>query len=567
MESFRKTAPEPLAPADFNLAKPFFATLANGLKVVIFENRRLPLVNFRLAIKNGAVNEPRDMPGLAEATAKMLSEGTATRTSRQIAEETEKIGATLNASASADNTVIGGSALAMYADDILALMADILLNPTFPVKELEIYCGNQREELKLHRSQADFLAGERAAKILFGSHPYGVVSTTNEALDALSSEKLAEHHRAAYLPNNAVFVAVGDVNHQEFLAQLDAIFGGWQPGEVKTTEFPALPERKMRTLAIVDRANSAQANIILGDLGMKRSDPDFFPVAVMNMVLGGGASSRLFMNLREEKGYTYGAYSSFDSRRLAGTFEATAEVRTAVAGDALKEFFYELDRIRTTPVPDEELADAKNYLSGSFPLRMETQEGLNNQLVSQQLYGLPEDYLQTYRENISAVTADDVARVAQKYINPDKLAMILVGDTRQLLPQVRSFCDNIEIYDAGGNLKDMNDFVVDESTPPANVAGEWAVSAEAMGQALQITLNLQQDGSAITGRMDSAMGGGELTGTVTGDSFNATSHMEIMGQEVDLSISGTVTGDEMSGSINAGMPGLPDLPFSGEKKK
>ena len=564
-ESFRKTPPEPLAPADFNLAKPFETTLANGLKVVIFENKRLPLVNFRLAFKNGAVNDPADMPGLGEAMAKMISEGTGTRTSRQIAEEVDNVGGALSASVSSDNTVVAASALAMYRAEILGLMADVVLNPSFPEKELSIYRENTGEELKLQHSQADFLAGERAAKILFGKHPYSVVSTTPAVLETFTGENLGAYHRAVFIPNNAFFIAVGDVKSEALLEELNSLFGGWQPGEVKNTEFPAPPERSQRTLTIVNRPNSAQANIVLGNLAIKRTDPDFFPVTVMNMVLGGGASSRLFMNLREEKGYTYGAYSSLDARRLTGLFESTAEVRTAVAGDALKEFFYELERIRTTPVPEDELNDAKNYLSGSFPLRMETQEGLTNQIVSQQLYGLPEDYLQTYRDNINAVTAEDVQRMAGKYIHPDKLAMVIVGDTAQLLEQVKPYSDNIEIYDSEGNLKDMNDFIVDADAPPANVAGDWNISAEAMGQALQISLHLEQNDSEVTGEMESAMGGGDLTGTVTGNNLSAVSKTEIMGKEVELTISGTVDGDAMNGSINAGMPGLPDLPFTGKR--
>jgi zinc protease len=565
IESFRKTPPEPLAPAAFDLARPLETTLANGLKVVIFENHRLPLVNFRLAFKNGAVNDPADMPGLTDAAAKMLHEGTATRTSRQIAEEVDNIGGSLGASVSADNTVVAGSALSGFASKILGLMADIVLNPTFPQKELNTYCENTREELKLHHSQADFLAGERAAKVLFGDHPYSVVSTTPAMLDALSNEKLVSFHRAAFIPNNAIFVAVGDVNSETLLKELNSLFDAWQPGEIAENDFPAFPVRSQRTLAIVNRPNSAQANIILGNVAIKRTDPDFFPASVMNMILGGGASSRLFMNLREEKGYTYGAYSSLDARRRGGLFEATAEVRTVVTGDALKEFFYELERIRTTPVPEDELADAKNYLSGSFPLRMETQEGLTNQLVSIQLYGLPEDYLQTYRDNINAVTADDVQRVAQKYIEPDKMAMVIVGDTAQLLEQVKPYSENIEIYDAEGNLKDMNDFVVDSSAPPAQIAGDWAISAEAMGQALQISLHIEQNGSEVTGKMESAMGGGDLAGTVTGNNFSAVSKTEIMGQQVELTISGTADGDSMTGSINAGMPGLPELPFTGKR--
>jgi zinc protease len=564
-EEFRKTSPAPLTPVTFNLEKPLETTLANGLKVVIFENKRLPLVNFRLAFKSGGINDPADIPGLSDALAKMVNEGTKNRTSQQIAEEVDRIGGSISASSSSDNTTVGGSALAMYRAEILDLMADVVLNPLFPEKELGIYRENNKEELKLQRSQPDFLAGERTAKILFGEHPYSITSTTPAALDLITPEKLAEFHRAVFIPNNAIFVAVGDVDSGALLKEVEALFGAWQPGELKDTHFPALPARQTKTLTIVDRPGSSQANIILGNEGIKRTDPDFFPLTVMNMVLGGGASSRLFMNLREEKGYTYGAYSSLDARRLAGLFEATSEVRTAVAGDSLKEFFYELERIRNDEVPEEELNDAKNFIAGSFPLRMETQEGLTNQIVAQQIYGLPENYLQTFRDNINAVTAADVQRMAQKYIHPDKLAVIVVGDAAGLLEQVKPYSENIEIFDAEGNLKDMNDYVADSSMPPAQLSGAWTLSVEAMGQAMQINLQLDQNGSDVNGKMESAMVNGDINGTVTGNKLSATTKTSIMGQDVELNITAAADGEAMNGTINTGMPMLPELPFTAKR--
>ncbi len=214
----------------------------------------------------------------------------------------------------------------------------------------------------------------------------------------------------------------------------------------------ATPVRDSRSLTIVDRKGSAQSNIVLTHLGVKRTDPDYFPLIVMNQVLGAGASSRVFMNLREEKGYTYGAYTRLGSKKLAGDFEATAEVRTAVTGDSLKEFFYELERIRDDKVGDEELADAKNFLTGVFPIRAETQEGLTNLIVNQHLYCLPENYLQTYRENVDAVTVDDVQRIAIKHVRPDEMAIVIVGDAGEVLTQAKEYAETVEIFDTDGNL-------------------------------------------------------------------------------------------------------------------
>jgi len=203
----------------------------------------------------------------------------------------------------------------------------------------------------------------------------------------------------------------------------------------------------------VDRPGSAQSNIVIANEGMTRQSPDYFPVLLMHTVLGANASSRLFMNLREEKGYTYGAYSSLDARRLAGTFRVSAEVRTPVTEASLREFFFELERIRNERVSDEELTNAKAYLSGVFPIRIETQDGLIDQLVSIKMLDLPRDYLHTYRDRINAVTAEQIQRVAQKYVTPDLAAIVIVGDAAEVRKQVKPFSEMIEVYDTEGNRK------------------------------------------------------------------------------------------------------------------
>jgi zinc protease len=204
---------------------------------------------------------------------------------------------------------------------------------------------------------------------------------------------------------------------------------------------------------VVDRPGSAQSNIVIANEGITRTSPDYFPMLLMHTILGANASSRLFMNLREEKGYTYGAYSNLDARRLAGTFRATAEVRTPVTGASLHEFFYELERIRDEAVSEEELKNAKSYLAGVFPIRIETQDGLVDQLVSIRMYDLPDDYLETYREQINAVTAEDIQRVAQAHVTPDTAAIVIVGDAAEISEQVKPYAETIELYDTEGKKK------------------------------------------------------------------------------------------------------------------
>jgi zinc protease len=453
VSNFRTSPPQPLAPVAFEIGRPHTSTLDNGLRVVVFENKRLPLVSYRLAFFSGDIHDPEGYTGLTSAVANQMTEGTENYTSLQLADKVERLGASLHASASDDFTILSASSLSLYASEMLDLMAEVVLRPSFPDEELDLYRRNTVEHLKYQRSQPPFLAGEQAARLVYGKHPYAVISPSASDIEKLSRESLAKFHRATLIPNNAMFIAVGDIHSDEFVAELNEHFHGWQPGTIREHTFDEPPARDKRTLTIVDRAESAQSNIVLINTAIKRTDPDYFKVIVMNQVLGAGASSRVFMNLREEKGYTYGAYTRVNTKGLFGDIEATAEVRNEVTGDSLKEFFYELERIRNEKVGDEELADAKNFLTGVFPIRAETQEGLTNLIVNQHLYGLPDDYLQTYREHVAAVTTEDVLDAAQKYVRPDEMAIVIVGDAGQVRSQAESYAETVEIFDTDGNKK------------------------------------------------------------------------------------------------------------------
>lgn len=449
----KKSPPSPLAPVEFEIPRPFKTTLDNGLNVVVFEDKRLPLVSYRLAFHSGDINDPVDHTGLSSAIASMLTEGTEDYTSRQLAEKIERLGAGLSASSSEDFTIIAASSLSLYSTEILHMLAEVVLRPTFPEDELDLYRRNTVEHLKFQRSQSPFLAGEQATRLIYGNHPYAKFSPAAADIEKLNREIMSKFHASAFIPNNAMLIAVGDVERDEFVSEINELFGDWQQGTVPRKKFAAPPTRNSRTLTLVDRSGSAQSNIVLANLAINRTNVDYFPMLVMNQVLGAGASSRVFMNLREEKGYTYGAYTRLNTKRLAGDIEATAEVRNEVTGDSLKEFFYELTRIRTERVGDDELADAKNFLTGVFPIRAETQEGLTNLIVNQHLYGLPETYLQTYRANVDAVTAADVKRVAEEYVRPDEMAIVIVGDAKEVLPQVEAYAESVEIYDTDGKPK------------------------------------------------------------------------------------------------------------------
>jgi predicted Zn-dependent peptidase len=563
-EEFRKKPPMPLAERPFSISKPIEATLRNGLKIVVFENKRLPIVNFRLCFRSGEINDPPDSIGLTARLAQMLNQGTKTRTSKQFAEEVETIGASLYAGATSDNFTISGSSLNIYSEKLLELMADMVLNPTFPEKELNLQKQNAIEALKFQRSQPGFLADEQVARLIYGKHPYSIVSPKEQDIEKITRQKLFDFHKKILIPNNAILIVVGDVSFEDIKNKIEKYFTNWEKGNVESRNFENPPTRNEVTITVVDRKGSAQANIVISNLAIPRNHPDYFPVLVMNQILGGGASSRLFMNLRESKGYTYGAYSSFDMRRLAGAFEATAEVRTAVVGDALKEFFYEFNRIRNEKVSAEELQDAKNFLTGVFPIRLETQEGLTNIITQQQLFDLPSDYLQTYRDKVNQVTAEDVQRVAQKYILPDRFAIVIVGDAEEIIKQVKSYSSKIEVFDTSGNQQNLADYLKPDEAPTVDVTGKWTLSATAQGQELPLVLILKQDKEKVSGSLESAFGKGEVNGKVKGNKLKATATISFQGQNLELNLDTTVKGDSMNGNITSAMVPIP-ITVSGKK--
>jgi Zn-dependent M16 (insulinase) family peptidase len=395
---------------------------------------------------------------------------------------------------------------------------------------------------------------------MFGDHPYSVVAPTPESIDRSSRDEFVRFHRSKLVPNNAVFIVVGNVQYDDIRKRAESLFSTWERGEDLVANFPAPPVRTKRTAYLVDRPGSAQSNIVIANSGITRTNPDYFPMLLMHTVLGANASSRLFMNLREDKGYTYGAYSNLDARRSAGTFRSTAEVRTPVTGDSLKEFFYELDRIRREPVSAKEIADAKSYLTGVFPIRLETQEGLTDQLVQIKMLNLPDDYLERYRDRVQAVTVEDIQRIAQKYVRPDEAALIVVGDGASVLEQMRPYCEDIEVYNTAGKRKTQDAAV--EATDPA---GSWSIEVETpLGQSIPATLTISRSNSGYTGVIHSEMGDADLGAIeISDNAFHATTSLDMDGHSVEAEVSGKFEGDHAEGFLK--LQNSPELPFTGTK--
>jgi zinc protease len=562
-EEFRRQPPAPLSPRPISLPSLQETTLSNGLAIVIVEDSRLPLVSLRLAFRFGDAHDPAKLPGLSDMLAGLLTEGTESRTSREIADEVARMGATLTAGASSDYTTIAGSALSRFSASIFELIADVTIRPSFPEHEVELVRQNSKESLKQQRAQPSFLATEMVSRVMFGDHPYSVVAPTPESIDATTREAIVEFHRSKYVPNNAVFIVVGDVSADETLRRIEDLFGEWKRGEPLESNFPSPPVRTSRSAYLIDRPGSAQSNIVIANSGITRTSEDYFPLLLMHTVFGATASSRLFMNLREDKGYTYGAYSNLDARRTAGTIRSSAEVRTPVTGDSLKEFFYELNRIRAEAVSQKEIADAKSYLTGVFPIRLETQEGVVDQLVQIKMLELSDDYLSKYRDRVQAVTIEDIQRVAQTYIQPDKAAMIVVGDGAQVIDQIKTFTDAVDIYNIAGKPKAA--LGSSETIRANDIFGEWALEIETpLGQSIPASLTLARTESGTSATINSEMGSADLGSIALSENgFTASIKFDMNGQVLEGEISGTFHGEQLEGSLS--LQGFPPLTFTGSK--
>ena len=551
---FRKTPPQALAPIAFDIPGAHRTTLSNGLRVVLFSDPRLPLVSGRLVFAYGDINDPAGETGITSATAAMLNEGTENYSSRQLAEEVERLGASLGASSGADSTVIAASALSLYTSEIFRLLKEVATAPTFPEDELELYKQNTVEGLKFQRSQPSFLADEQFAKAIYGDHPYAVVSPDSSDIERLTRDMLVDHHREVFNPGNGCLIAVGDFDNEELTSFLEDEFGGWSGASDHENVFPKLPSRSNRRLIVVDRPGSSQANILIGNSAVERSHPDYFPLLVLNQVLGAGASSRLFMNLREEKGYTYGAYSKFTARRFGGDFEASAEVRLDVVGDSLKEFMRELTRVREEDVPETELRDAVNYLTGVFPLRAETQEGLTNLLVHQEVYGLPEDYLRSYRDRVSEVTVEQVRAAAIRHIRPDEFTFVIVGDAKDILGQASEFADDVVVVDTDGKPS-VTETAESET---ADVSGSWKMTVHFQGKEVSAAIEIEVADGQYSGRVSTPIGEGKIvSGEVNGNIVKMTSELEVWGRSMEVTVTAAVEGDQMSGELSAAALGAP----------
>jgi len=403
--------------------------LPNGMVLLFSEKRALPILTATMLIQAGAIQDPPDKPGVANLTAELITQGTTARTATQISEAIEFVGGSLSVEAGQDVTTVSLSVLSRDVDLGLELLADILLNPTFAPDEIqrkvqEVLAGIQRTQ-----EDPGEVATEAFAALVFGTHPYGrPLEGTQASVPTITREDLVRFHQANYRPNKTILAVVGDVRLADLKRRLEARLGGWQPGGSAFTP-PADPAPLTRPVVRTIQRDVTQANILLGHLGVTRDNPDYYAIQVMNYILGGGGvTSRLTSKIREERGWAYDVGSAFTPDKYAGTFSVSVQTKNQTAQDAIDAILAEMRRIRDQPVTETELADAKAYLTGSFPLRLDTTGKIVWLLANIEYFGLGLDYVDRYAGFINSVTVADIQRVARKYLHPDRYALAVVAD-------------------------------------------------------------------------------------------------------------------------------------------
>jgi zinc protease len=459
-ESWRKQAPAPGPDRPFNLPPAQISKLDNGLTLVMIEDHRTPMVTMDVGIPSRVVASPglsvrRQQSALAEATAQLLTEGAGNRGSEQLAIEIETLGGRIASAANDDYAEVNAAVVAENAEPMMEILCDVLLRPTFAENEIALYKSNRIDKLTVDRQEPSFLLREHFNRIVYGAHPYSITTPTPLAVKAMTRAKIESFYKSNYAPEGSVVVIAGDFNPAKMEAKARAIFGLWKKSQKVIIKRPSLTaaKRAARGVYLIDRPGSEQADFRIGGLAITHSSPDYFPLIIANAILGAErAGSRLFLNIREQKGYTYDVFSVVSALKQGGTFFGGSETRNAVTLPAIREMLAEFARMRNEKVSAEELQNAKNYLNGTFSLALSTQGGIAQGIVQTYMLELGADYLQNYRARIEAVTAEQVQQAARKYMLGDLSAIVIVGDAAKLKKELLPL-GYITVLDVEGNRK------------------------------------------------------------------------------------------------------------------
>ncbi|TKJ34356.1 hypothetical protein CEE39_02600 [bacterium (candidate division B38) B3_B38] len=414
--------------------------LDNGLQLIMVEDHELELFTVALLIKSGATFDPQGKAGLANITNEMLRLGTTHRSSEEIDLELDSIGASLSISSNWDGTYVSINAISRKFDQALDIFSDVVLNPTFPEKELDILKSRRLGEIKVRKDRARTIASENFYKLLFGKHPYAQpLAGTEESVSSISREDILSFYQKFFIPNNAVMVVAGDINPQQVKDKIAARLNQWKKGKLPEGRWAPVAPPKGLNIYLIDKPDLTQTEIRMGHLGISRDNKDYFPLQVMNYILGGGGfSSRLMKHIRSERGYTYGISSGYSARKLVGPFLVFTFTPNKTTINVIQESLEIVKDIHDNGITPEELASAKNYLISSYPSRFETIYDVATQIWGIELYGLGEGYVETYQAKIDQVTLEDVKRVAKQYLDPSNMLIVVVSKAEEVKSDLES---------------------------------------------------------------------------------------------------------------------------------
>ncbi len=442
--------PRPLPARDSKFPPYELQTLSNGLQVVAVLHHEQPAVTMRLLIRAGTSSDPKGKLGLAHLAASLLDQGTKSKTAEQMNDEIDFIGGAMGAGAATDLTFCNMVVMKDSFEKGMRMLSELAREPAFEPAEIERQRQQMLSGLQVSLEDPEYIANSVFDRLVYGFHPYGMPTNgTPETLASLTRDDLVAYHRRYFAPNNAILAIVGDVTAEEAFATAKKVFGGWDKKDLSAEKFIQPPD-PTRRVVVVNKPDSVQTEVRVGHLGIPRTHPDYMAVNLAIRILGGEGSNRLHQVLRTERGLTYGAQANMDTLKDAGDFEAETNTRSEATGEVLKLIVDEFWRIQRERVSERELADAKAYLTGSFPLTIETPESIAMQVVNVLFYGLPLEHLQNFRERVNAVTVDDIQRVARALLRPDRLSIVLVGNASAFASQLRGVgFDTFETVELG----------------------------------------------------------------------------------------------------------------------
>ena len=446
----RSHPPKAGTPKDVSFPDYFEATLANGCKIIVYERTDLPTVTVHVVSRSGSFHDG-EVPGLATMAAEVQTKGTTTRSAIDVVEHIEFLGGSIGASAGWDSCMTGISILSKHLDRAMEVLADVVRNPTFPEEELDRIREQRLAHIMQRKSSPGALAAYRFARAVYATHPYAFPTDgTEQSIQAMHRDALAHFHARAYAPSNMFIIAVGDVSPERMMPIAERLFGDWARTADPYIDAPPPKAMQHRLVQVVDRPAAVQSSVIVGHTGVERTDPDYILATFMNVLFGGYFGSRLNLNLREDKGFTYGAHSRFEGRRQAGPFSAGADVRNDVTDRVIEEILFEITRLTNERVPETELQNVKSYVTGNFPVQIETPAQVAQRIMTIELYHLGKTYYNTYNSRILSITSDDILRAAQTYLHPERIAIIAAGRGALLSDTLARF-GAVHVFDADDN--------------------------------------------------------------------------------------------------------------------